>query len=198
LKIAVTCSETIPEVLFPFDSTQNSFQKSEPANSTATIPQSGTDACIENYLRTSGKAGLCLTGVKAARGNKKGWCTKAKLPILSVRNRAIDCRNHLLTLILLQLNLKIQTHSSGSSTLELPAQPSFLHHVTSILIRQVFSGNCHFRFGAYFKRPLMQGLISFTGKVTVMIYREEFRKRNKNARQELLHSSDNLPHERFV
>ncbi len=30
----------------------------------------------------------------------------------------------------------------------------------------------------------MQGLISFTGKVTVMIYLEEFRKRNKNARQE--------------
>lgn len=56
-------------------------------------------------------------------------------------------------LILLQLNLKIQIHSSGSSALSLPAQPRSPQHVTPILIRQVFSDRYHFLFEAQFKHP---------------------------------------------
>ena len=153
------CSKTIPEVLFSFDSTQNSFQKSEPPDSTATIPQSGNRRVHRKRFEHRGQGRpLSHRGKSRPCGNKKGWLTKARLQILPVRNRAIDYRNHPLVLILLQLNLKIQTHSSGSSTLELSARSRLLHNVTHILIRQVFSDKYHFLFGGIIYAILNAGI----------------------------------------
>ena len=141
------------------NSTQNSFQKSEPPDSTVTIPQSGNRRVHRKRFEHRGQSRpLSHRGKSRPCGNKKGWLTKARLEILPVRNRAIDYRNHPLVLILLQLNLKIQTHSSGSSTLELSARSRLLHNVTHILIRQVFSDKYHFLFGGIIYATLNAGI----------------------------------------
>src|SRR5208337_2078439 len=93
-KIADTCSETIPKVLFPFDSIQNSFSKKRTGqfnrhNSTV------RDRRVhrERFEDRGQSRPLSHRGKSRSCGNKKGWYTRAELPILSVRNRPISYRN---------------------------------------------------------------------------------------------------------